>query len=266
MDDRLTQRILADARRSLEPTEADRDRVLEKVMASVAVASAAGLAATASQGSGAGGLFAALGKGAIVKIVVATVMLGGIAAVAVRSFDDWQKGAGELKAPHFQHLRSGAATTIARSAETDAIEATKGIDVSVSSDRPPKSIAVDMHAGSWSLHHPSKNIVETVDSAPDDGPVFLEIAAVKDASSALRSGNPFKTLRILDEYEATYGKAGVMKEEREGLRVPAMCAIDEKGAARAAFLFLRDYPNSPMAVRIQEECEGELKELKASDR
>lgn len=92
------------------------------------------------------------------------------------------------------------------------------------------------------------------DAAPDDDRVLAEMALLQEAQAALRGGQPAAALRSLDRHAQEFA-AGSMTEERQALRVLALCAAGEvaRGADEAA-VFLGAHPRSTYAARVAAAC------------
>lgn len=94
------------------------------------------------------------------------------------------------------------------------------------------------------------------DAAPvaDGDRVLAEMALLQEAQAALRSGQPAAALRLLERHAQDFA-AGSMTEERQALRVLALCAAGEvaRGADEAA-VFLGAHPRSTYAARVAAAC------------
>jgi hypothetical protein len=89
----------------------------------------------------------------------------------------------------------------------------------------------------------------------DDGDrVLAEMALLQQAQAALRGGRPGEALELLARHAETFAR-GSMAEERQALRVLALCAAGEvaRGSAEAD-TFLRAHPRSAYATRVAEAC------------
>jgi outer membrane protein assembly factor BamD (BamD/ComL family) len=77
---------------------------------------------------------------------------------------------------------------------------------------------------------------------------------LRRARSALNDGDPTQALARLTVHAETFAR-GQMVEDREALRVQALCKAGREAEARAAATaFLARYPNSPHAARVQRIC------------
>jgi|GEM_PF-1377030 len=85
-------------------------------------------------------------------------------------------------------------------------------------------------------------------------PVLAEMALLQRAQEALRAHRPAEALVLLDRYTEAFPR-GSLVEERQALRIAALCAVgqSEQGlAAKAAFM--RTYPRSAYAGRVVAAC------------
>jgi outer membrane protein assembly factor BamD (BamD/ComL family) len=81
-----------------------------------------------------------------------------------------------------------------------------------------------------------------------------EIALLRDARSALQSGNPSRTLQLLDTHDRLY-PSGALAEDCAAERVYAYCAMGDPTQARAlAERFLAAHPGSPHAASVRTSC------------
>ena len=87
-------------------------------------------------------------------------------------------------------------------------------------------------------------------SAPAIDPVLAaELALVDAAKRALAAGDAARALDRLAAHARDF-RRGQLAEERQALRVEALCAAGKRPQARAeATLFLREYPASTHADR-----------------
>jgi hypothetical protein len=92
----------------------------------------------------------------------------------------------------------------------------------------------------------------------DDGDrVLAEMALLQRAQAALRGGRPGEALELLAQHAERFAD-GSMAEERQALRVLALCAAGQtaSGSAEQA-AFLRAYPRSTYAPRVISACAQE---------
>ena len=95
--------------------------------------------------------------------------------------------------------------------------------------------------------------------APSSRGLEDQMALVQHARSALHRGAPAEALADLDRYDAQY-RRGTFGQEVAALRVLALCDLGRADEARArGASFLRAWPRSPLSVRIQSSCAGDLR-------
>jgi hypothetical protein len=84
--------------------------------------------------------------------------------------------------------------------------------------------------------------------------VEAEMGLIGEARDALRSGAGARALLLLDEHAHRY-PAGALGEERDAMRIAALCALGRVAESRAAASqFLRAFPESPHAARVRASC------------
>ena len=83
-----------------------------------------------------------------------------------------------------------------------------------------------------------------------------EAALLQAAQTALASGAPAAALLQLEQH-ARESPAGALAQEREALRVVALCAAGREREGRAeAATFLRAHAGSVLAERVRGACDG----------
>jgi hypothetical protein len=98
-------------------------------------------------------------------------------------------------------------------------------------------------------------------TAPDHEPepvsdttLAEEMRVLRRARAAMRDGDPSRALTELEAHAAAFAH-GQMSEDRDALRIEALCAADRAPEARAAAAaFARAVPRSPHAARVQKLC------------
>jgi hypothetical protein len=80
-----------------------------------------------------------------------------------------------------------------------------------------------------------------------------ELALVRQAHDALREGRPAVALERMDEHRRAYPN-GALSEERDALRVGALCALGRSDAQAEAHAFLVNHPTSPFVARVRDAC------------
>jgi hypothetical protein len=91
--------------------------------------------------------------------------------------------------------------------------------------------------------------------APAKSPsAHAEILLIRAALTALNRHDPERTLRLLRQHQIEYPQ-GVMGEERDGLRIIALCESGrfEEGRQESQ-AFLRNAPHSPLSGRLRSTC------------
>lgn len=87
-----------------------------------------------------------------------------------------------------------------------------------------------------------------------EDPMLAELRAVQTAQRALARHDGPTALRTLASLGRTHPQ-GNLREERDALRVLALCAAGRADEARsAATVFLARHPGSPQAARVQGAC------------
>ncbi|MBI5513045.1 MAG: hypothetical protein HY909_04710 [Deltaproteobacteria bacterium] len=81
-----------------------------------------------------------------------------------------------------------------------------------------------------------------------------ELRLLTEANGRLRRGDPGGALTALGTHRQRFPR-GALREEREALRVLALCALHRDAEARAvAARFLATWPRSPQASRVRSSC------------
>ena len=90
---------------------------------------------------------------------------------------------------------------------------------------------------------------------PSSGPrLEQEAALLAEVQGALRSGQAALALAKLETYDRRFA-TGVLRAEADAARVFALCAAGRVDRARAsAARFVKRYPSSPAAARVQGAC------------
>jgi len=226
-------RALLNAARSYDdPTESDQDRVRAAVLMRVGSVAAMGTAAitaakASSAAASAGPLIAsslastALFSGIATKIG-AVVVIGAIASGAYVAF----------RAPHAPAAKPVAALAapVVELVPAPAAEpaATPATDLPLEEAKPssvrPRGRAADLEG---------------------------EMKLLRQADGALRRGDSAAALAALNKHAAQY-PSGVLSQEREGVRVIALCGQGQ--GQSAAQRFLASSAKSPLASRIRSAC------------
>lgn len=95
------------------------------------------------------------------------------------------------------------------------------------------------------------------DPGPADTTLAAEMQLLRRARVALREGDPSRALAELKAHARRFA-SGQMVEDREALRVQALCDAGRGSEARvAASAFMRAHPGSPHAARVEKICAAE---------
>ena len=242
------QRLLRDARAFDEPSAADAQRVHASVLAKVGVAVGAGAGITAATTSLAASPIAVLGVTAM-KLGAAIVVAGGIATASYVAF----------RAPSSKPrptLVAVVESPKAPSPEAPAPEARAQVPSSTNDIAPRMSEAQPPHAKAGRSRRSAPAPVDQMERAPRATPPDLEGEAhlLEQADADLRRGDAQAALGRLAEHAARY-PSGALREEREGIRVVALCRAGREAEGKAAAdKFLARSPRSTLAARIRAAC------------
>jgi hypothetical protein len=247
MDDlsREAQDLLRAARSFDDPSGADAERVHASVLAKVGIAVGAGAAITAATTSIAASPAALLGA-TVVKLGAAIVVAGGLATAG---YVAW-------RAPS---PKSVPAVVEARDPQTVAPEPLAPM-IAPSVMNPPEP-AVQAPApvpAKAARARPAPPASDRSSRAPRTTPDLEgEARLLEQADADLRRGDANAALARLAEHAARY-PAGALREEREGVRVVALCRAGREAEGRAAAeRVLARSPRSALATRIRAACSGE---------
>jgi len=237
--------ILEAGRAGDDPTPADRARVKQALMRSIAASAASGATSAAgSAGAAQGG--AAVAKGTSIGLGIK--LFGGVVlALAVGAGVLFQRvSTPDPVTPKAAPIAVVPAPVDSANAAPKAVSAPDPVEVP---GEPVPSEKAPVRAPSARSSAPVKLPAAEVIPVPEEDPLAAETRLLREAHGALQGGDPQKALTLLDE------QGGQLGEERAAARVLAlgqMGRVAEAEAARAAFL--RDHPRSPLAVRIQSGC------------
>lgn len=230
-----------------EPTAENRARVRAAVRASLVAAAAAGATATAKSSAAAAGVaraavFAGVKTSTLFPLVLASAVgVGG--AVYVHASKSQVGPVPAVSLP--------IAATVSATAAPEA-----------RSDEPSQEVTGPVAPEATAV--PTER-VESPSPAPlpppprarlraSAGAVGAEMVLIGDARDALRAGDGARGLALLDEHARRY-PAGALGEERDAMRITALCLLGRVPEARAAasqFLWAR--PGSPQAARVRASC------------
>jgi hypothetical protein len=243
--------LLREARGFDEPSNVDAERVHASVLAKVGIAVGAGAGVTAATTSLAAAPATAFGVVAM-KITAAIVVAGGLAAggyVAIRP-------APAKRAPVAIAAQSPA--SVRSPPAPVAPSPAPAVDSSSMSEERRTDIAPRAHPKPARAKAPAPSVNEPA-PRPARGTSDLEGEArlLEQADGDLRRGDANAALSRLGEHAAKY-PSGALREEREGMRVVALCRAGRAAEGNAAAeRFLARSPRSALASRIRAACGGE---------
>jgi hypothetical protein len=235
--------FLRTARPFDEPSAADVQRVHASVLAKVGVAVGAGAAMTAATSSIAASPAAMFGA-TVVKLGAAIVVAGGL---ATGGYVAWRSTSAKP-------VPAAVAPARVPVLETPVKElAPPAIVQSPVNDEPRASAPVPAKGRARSVA-PADRSSRAPRTTPD---LEGEARLLEQADADLRRGDPHAALAHLAEHAARY-PAGALREEREGVRVVALCRAGREAEGKlAAERFLARSPRSALATRIRAACGGE---------
>lgn len=123
---------------------------------------------------------------------------------------------------------------------------------------PPPSVAADSDprpSGSPGTRSRQASRVKTDDEVerPDD-PLSEEMTLLKQAKLALSRGDATRSLTLLDQHAERFPR-GALRQERDALRVVALCEEGELARGReAASRFLQEHAGAALAERVRAAC------------
>jgi hypothetical protein len=248
--------LRSDLRQAVEtsPIAFDVERELGRLLASVAVGTAAASAAevaAASTAPSAGGALTAAGAtgaaanaasgGALLKVAwwgLATVGVSGVVAFGVATATVERKS--EASAPAEAASMLPRAEPAAAAPRLDSTVARAAID----EPAPRAPVASSTSAPRVSLAQPASS----ADSRPN---TLVEETRYLSELRALAATNPGAALALADDGARRFPR-GVFGHEREAIAIQALVALGRSSQARArAGRFLRAYPKSPYAERLR---------------
>jgi hypothetical protein len=236
--------LLRDARPFDEPSRSDADRVHAAVLAKVGVAVGVGAGITAASPSIAAGPIATLGA-TVVKVGAAIVVAGSLATagyVTLRSPSPKSHPVAAVHAPP-----EAVATNVERDLALPPMATTPMI--------APREVQAPSRAKGVRVRPSAPAVVEKMPrSAPD---LEGEARLLEQADGDLRRGDANAALARLADHAAIYPN-GALREEREGMRVVALCRAGRAAEGNAAAeRFLARSPRSTLATRIRAACSGD---------
>lgn len=279
----FTARNLFEAERQGQGPSAEararvRAKLVNRLGASVAVAAVAASAATPAAGAAGGAsLVVTVGKAIALCVLGGTVLGAGYVATHRQSVEERPVVAvtAERSAPAAAPIAAPARTAFAPdeapapaltppvapaqpqpAATPPAARRAAAVAAPVRGSAPvpareEESVAAE-HAVASAVPQAPENTVPAAVAAPADG-LQAELALVRAAHDALRAGRPDVALERMEQHRRDF-PAGALAEERDALRVSAICALGRADAATEARTFLASHPESPFVARIRDAC------------
>ena len=241
------KRLLREARAFDEPSAADAERVHASVLAKVGIAVGAGAGMTAATTSLAASPATLLGVTAL-KLGAAIVVAGGLATasyVALRP---------SVQAPPAMMTPRDAPKPMVQAATPEP--GTHAPVPGPVNDLVPRAIeASPPPAKAGRSRRSAPPVVEhTEHAARTASDLEGEVRLLEQADADLRRGDPSAALARLGEHADKYPN-GALREEREGVRVVALCRAGREAEGKiAAERFLARSPRSALATRIRAAC------------
>lgn len=252
--------LLDAARDGDEPGAADVARVRARLGAKLAIGAAAAgaavtVAATSSAGSAgagsasaAGAIGAGLGGAAVVGAAAPIglgmkilLVLGTATALSVGAVS-YVESSGPPQAPSSSAPRATARASVVATAAP-----------SVPSLAPVAAVAA-VAASASAAPQPSVVAAAPVAAPAPASSLVLELDLIREAHAAMQSGDAARALVLVDEHARRH-PAGALAEEREALRVLALCRLGRAAESRAAAdRFLKAFARSPHASRVRATC------------
>jgi hypothetical protein len=234
--------LLREARSFDEPNAADAQRVRASVLTKVGIAVGAGAAVTAAAPSLAARSAAVLGA-TVLKVGAAIVVAAGLATASYVA----------LRSPAVEPTSAVVATERTPQSTLEmpapAIIPTALPEVEPRAAPPPPNPAKTAR---------SRSPVPPIDRAPrvprTTPDLEGEARLLEQADADLRRGDANAALARLAEHAAQY-PGGALREEREGVRVVALCRAGRQEEGKvAAERFLARSPRSALVPRIRAAC------------
>lgn len=124
---------------------------------------------------------------------------------------------------------------------------------------PPVEAALPEAPASPATHkQPRRALAPRVVPEPAPEPIKStgpsELSLIRSATGALRDAQPSEAIRLLEQHAQLYPE-GILKQERQGLQVLALCALGTTSQAlHERERFLKAAPHSPLAGRVEAAC------------
>lgn len=241
LDERTRQSLLA----LDDPPPGMQARIHQAILASGPPGGGGG-----ESGSGAGGSsgppggaielgFAAKVMGATIGLTAAGVALLALTSAGVRALTRSEPERDPIEVAEARAVESGA--VIESPAREDAPEDELELATSAAIEPPPTSS--ELAPGPSTPRPPS----------PSSSTLEAELAVIQQARTAKTAA---ARLTLLDQHRDEFGE-GVLADEREVMRVEALCAlgrVDE--AEQVASAFIAAKPSNPLRSRVEPACPG----------
>ncbi len=224
LDDQML-RDLARLRAREGPPQGAEDRVLAAVHTAIG---APGLAS-----AGLDGVFAA-------KVIAATLAITGVGLLLVKL------GATVISTPPSP---TGGRTPVVVPDEPRREVA--GPDLAITEPTKPVAPEPKPVASELTTRERPATMVAVEPNPSDDDPLAAELALLDQARA---TDDATERLRLLDRHRARF-PTGILRAERDSLRITTLCELDRIAAAQtAAEQFLRAHPRSPLWSRMRSAC------------
>lgn len=234
-----TDRLFEAARGALDPPEGARERVL------------AGVVGAGPGGPGGGGHPGGAGGAPSFGVVAAKV--AGATAVAAALVGGALLAGGAFSRQRAPQQEPASAMVVAPAPPPSLLAPVATPPVTA----PSEAIDLDVDAARVPRRGPAaapaaRPPVPAASSRADR--LAEEIALLRQAQAALRSGNPSRSLSLLDQHARRFPH-GVLSQESTVTRVQALCALGRTGEARALYARLAGAsPDSPHLAALRHAC------------
>ncbi len=202
--------------------ERNRSRILSRVAAGAALASAVGTTSTA--------VATTAGAALVTKVAIVLAAIGAAGTA--------------------YYVSGHAAPAVHPSAEPTRVAATVRTAEPAEPAPPavPEEPPSEIMAPAATSRPPAKSKAENASSLAN------EVQLLRDVDAALQAGQPERALQLLDSHRGGQ-RSGAMGEERAAARVVTLCRLGRVNEARAeAARFVRERPRSPLIERVRSSC------------
>lgn len=263
--------LLARARQGLEPRMEDHARNKHALLVKIAAgAVAAATLSTATEAAATTSLASTATSAGVVSVAMKFVGIGVLSAailggglVAVRKGNDSSTRRVELAPVNIEGVPARARSETVEPTPLPSVvgaPAVRPLDEQVAHSSPieapkkgPSSGPIQSDPAVPSERLPSRAVAPIADP-PGLSPVELETDLLARADEALKAGDPYRALELVNRHAESF-PGGVLVEEREAERIVVLCALGRTREAEAlGAAFLRDRPRSPLASRVRGSC------------